>query len=273
MRDAPPNSALGELRPLIGKCIVITRAPEQSGELISELTARGAEVVSLPLVHFAPPEDFRPLDAAIQRLASGGFDAILFLSANAVRYVCSRCRDLGLEIASPRAPRIIAAVGPATARALEAQGLRIDYVAREQTGESLARELEASLAGRAVFLPRSDRGNTAVSAALREIGAQVTEVIAYRTLPPGHIDAALADRIGRAEIDALIFASPSAVRNFLAVFGREAIRFPSALRFVAIGPTTAQSMRDANLPVAVEAPESSARGLAEALARFYATEQ
>ncbi len=254
--------------PLAGKRIVATRAPEQAGELVRELNARGAEVLLFPMVRFAPPEDWSPLDAALRRLKE--YDAVLFLSANAVRYVADRCRHLGVKFGAREKPLFVAAVGPTTERALIEEGYRADYVGRDRTAESLARELSPRVKEAAVLLPRSDRGNEAVSVALGKLGARVTEVTAYRTALPEKIDDAAADQIRHGDVDVVMFASPSAVQNFVATLGAEdAAKIATTVQFAAIGPTTAQSLRDVGLPVAIQATESSAHGLAEALTRFY----
>lgn len=263
-----------ERRPsLAGKCIVATRAPEQAGELVRELNARGAEVLLFPMVSFGAPEDWAPLDQALLHLNE--FGVVIFLSANAVRYVFERCKDLGVTFgASEGARPFVAAVGPTTERALIEEGSRADYVGRDRTGESLARELDRRIAGNSVLLPRSDRGNEAIALALREIGARVTEVIAYRTMLPDNIDQAVMERIRHGSIEVVMFASPSAVQNFVATVGTDDVaKIAKRVHFAAIGPTTAQSLRDVNLPVAIEAVESSAHGLAESIERFYATQR
>ncbi len=255
--------------PLKGKRIVVTRAPEQSGELVRALEALGAEVLLLPLVAFAPPEDWLELDEQLRKL--DGFDAILFLSRNAVRYVMERCRVLGVRGEMVSSPQLlIAVVGPATARALEEEGLQANFVAKNHTGESLARELRESLAGRRVLLPRSDRGDRRVAQSLREAGAQLTEVIAYRTTAPAALDSSVLDRIRRAEIDAVVFASPSAFHNLCDSISAEELAVLSArIQFAAIGPTTAQALREAGARVAIEASDSSAAGLAGAIAGHF----
>ena len=253
---------------LAGRRIVITRAAEQSGELARALSERGAEVLLLPMVQFAALQDFAEIDRELGRLTE--FDAVLFLSANAVRYLCERCVQLG--IGSDRAcwPQLIAAVGPATQRAMIADRLRVDYVARQHTGEALIRELRDRLSGRSVLLPRSDHGDDAVPRALNDIGARVTEVVAYRTMQPERIDAAIADRIRAGSVDAVIFASPSAARNFATLFGAGPIAdIGRRAHFASIGPTTAKALREAKLPVTIEAAESSAEGLVSAIAQFY----
>lgn len=258
-------------KPLAGKRIVLTRALEQARDWANALEQMGAEIVLLPTVAFAPPEDLRPFDEQLLRLDA--FEAILFLSKNAVRYVSDRLMQLGMKGEMLHSPhRIIAAVGPGTAAALTAQGVRVDHVAEGRTGEALAGELRQSLKGRNVLLPRSDKGDDRVLTALREAGSKVTEVIAYRTTTPASLDPAILSHIRRADVDAIVFASPSAYHNLSdAVGSAEAAALSNRIHFVAIGPTTARAMREAGASVAVEASEGSAgaAGLAASIAKFY----
>jgi uroporphyrinogen-III synthase len=256
-------------KPLAGKRIVVTRAPEQAGELIRELERMGAEVLMLPTVTFAPPDDWQQLDEQLRQL--DGFDALLFLSKNAVRYIFQRCRDLGIKCEALHShSRFIAAVGPATALAAANEGLQVDYVAKNFTGEALVEELRDSLRGRRVLVPRSSRGDDRLPRALREAGAQVIEVVAYRTAAPKELDAGIMDRVRRAEVDAIVFASPSAYRNLRDLFGAKQIaELSSQVDFATIGPTTARALREGGTRVAIEANESSAAGLADAIAKHY----
>jgi uroporphyrinogen III methyltransferase / synthase len=260
---------MADTRPLTHKRIVLTRDPEQARDLARALESLGAEVILLPTVAFAPPEEWEQLDQELRRLDA--FDAILFLSKNAVRYIFDRCAQLGIKCEMVESPnRFIAAVGPATAQALAEKGLRVDYVAKNQTGESLVRELRESLAGRCVLLPRSDRGDDRVPNALREIGANVTEVIAYRTTARSALDPAILARVRGGEVDAVVFASPSAFHNLRDSIGPVDIAQLSAcIQFVAIGSTTSRAIRESGSRVAIEAEETSAAGLAGALAEHY----
>jgi uroporphyrinogen-III synthase len=255
-------------KPLAGKRILVTRAPGQAQELIVALEKLGAEVSLLPMLSFAPPYEWQQLDEQLRRLDF--FDAILFLSKNAVHYICGRCAQLGIGCEMVQANHFIAAVGPATSQALEEKGIRANYVAQKGTGESLARELKQSLAGRRVLLPRSDRGDQRLANAMHDIGAKVTEVIAYRTIEPAAIDSDILLRIGRSEVDAVVFASPSAVLNFAAVMGEAEISTMSArVSFVAIGPTTANAIRDSGARVEIEAEEPSSSGIVKALVEHF----
>ena len=256
-------------QPLVGKRIVVTRAPEQAGELIRELERLGAEVLILPTVSFAPPSDWQPVDSALRAIDE--FDWILLTSQNAVRFLAQRFGELKLDVKSlPVRKPSFAVVGAATAQAASEAGFRVDYTAREHSGEGLARELQASLKNSRVLLPRSDRADDRLPTSLREAGAHVTEVVAYRTAAPRQLDAQIVNRVQRAEVGAIVFASPSAYHNLSDVIGaKQLAELSSRVDFAAIGPTTARALREAGARVAIEANESSAAGLADAIAKHY----
>ena len=119
-------------------------------------------------------------------------------------------------------------------------------------------------------MPRSDRAGDHIAVALREGGAHVTDVVAYRTVAPEAPDQAVLDRIRAAEIDVTIFASPSAFHNLDGFLGTgELAKLAEQVQFAAIGPTTAKAMREAGVRVHIEAEEASAAGLADAIAKYY----
>jgi uroporphyrinogen III methyltransferase / synthase len=259
-------------RVLAGKRIVVTRAPEQSDGLIGALERMGAEVLLLPLVRFAAPESWVEADAAIARLTE--FNWVLFASQNAVRFFSGRCReirDLEGKDALLQPPGICAgAVGPATAQALRREGWRVDYTAKVHTAEALARELGNSLEGKKVLLPRSDQGDERLPNALREAGAEIREVIVYRTAKPGELDPAILQQFRRAQVDAIVFASPSAFRSLCDVVApADLAKISRSVSFAAIGPTTARALREAGSRVEIEAGDSSAAALADAIRSYY----
>ena len=258
-------------KPLAGKSIVVTRAPEQSAELISALETLGADVLLLSTVEFASPEDSSSLDSALAELST--FDWILFTSQNAVRFFASRFTPLSAPAqVAVRQPENLqaAAVGPATAEAAQKEGFRVEYVAKNHTGESLARELAEKLRGKHVLLPRSDRADDRLPAALRASGADVTEVVAYRTAAPNSLDPEKLRRLRNAEINAILFASPSAFHNLQRwIPAAELATLSRRIQFAAIGPTTARALRDAGAHVAIESSDASAAALANALANHY----
>lgn len=250
--------------PLAGKTVIVTRAGEQSGKLVDELTARNAKVKVVPLISFAPPEDFAELDDALERISS--FDWILFTSANAVHAVDRRRRQLVGDPASTESLPRAAAVGPATADEAEHAGFSVDYVATNHSGAALAKELEDELKGRSVLLPRSDRANSDLPEALRRNGALVTEVIAYRTLPPSEDVRGQMKEALKEGTDGILFFSPSAVHGFVELVGRERL---TALQgravMVAIGPTTARALSAAGAQRIAWAADTTPGAVIEAL--------
>jgi len=261
-----PEKHPGE--PLAGKRVVVTRAEEQSQELVDALENLGAQVLLMPTVSFAPPEDSTELDAALRNKKD--LDWILFTSQNAVRFVFLRaCELTHVQPVQPPRPKI-AAVGVATAQAARNLDVRVDYVAQTQTGESLAAELRDQLAGKRVLLPRSDRVDDRLPDALREAGAQVKEVVAYRPLRPESLDAEILGALRKAEIAAIVFASPSAYHNLAAfVPPAELARLSERVQFATIGSTTTRALREAGARVAIEANDSSSAGLADAIAKYF----
>jgi uroporphyrinogen-III synthase len=257
-------------KPLAGKRIVITRAPEQSASLTAALQNLGAEVLLMPTVEFASPRDFTALDAAITHFAD--FDWILFTSQNAVGFFAKRLAQLSAHNGLTKQVERLhaAAVGPATAEAATKEGFRVDYVAKNHTGEALAREVAQELKGKRVLLPHSDRADDRLPAALGEAGAEVTDVIAYRTGAPKSLDPDTLQRLRDAEVDAIIFASPSAFHNLQRwIPAAELATLSRRVQFAAIGPTTARALRDAGAHVAIESSDASAAALATAIADHY----
>jgi uroporphyrinogen-III synthase len=255
--------------PLAGKAIVITRAPDSAHELVQKLEQAGAEVLLLPTMGIEPPLDSRPLDDALRRLDD--FNAILFISTNAVAFTFKRAQMLDKRNAMRNSPgRLIAAVGPATARAATASGIRVDYVSSACTGEALVRELGSSLRGRKVLVPRSDRGDERLSEALREVGAEVREVVAYRTVIAEPTDPDLIRRIRSGDVHVITFASPSAFHNLCdTIDSSELAELSTRIQFAAIGPTTARAIRNSGSRVDIVASEPSAEGLTEAILKYY----
>ena len=146
----------------------------------------------------------------------------------------------------------------------------MDYVAQNHTGEALVRELASELCGRRVLLPRSDRVDDRLPAALRAVGAQVTEAVAYRTAAPEYLDPRVLERVRGGEVDAIIFASPSAFLNLCRwITANELAELSRRVQFAAIGATTAGALRAAGVHVEIEAPEASASALANAIANHY----
>jgi uroporphyrinogen III methyltransferase/synthase len=225
-------------------------------------------------VAFAGPEDPGPLDRAIESL--GDFDWVLFTSQNAVRFFAQRCRALGRiqgndDWKSAAARPLLAAVGPATADVAAKQGLLVELVASQFCGQALAEELAGRVVGKKVLLPRSDHAGADLPAALRAAGAEVADVVAYRTSLPESLAPDAAEAIRGGEVDVVSFFSPSAFHNLVEAIGLETLRNLSGrVALAAIGPVTAGAIRDAGLVVEIEAREATAASLVAAMSEYFA---
>ncbi len=227
--------------------VVITRAGAQAAEAGRALAALGGVPIYFPTVRIAPAADPAPLSEALQ--VAQTYDWIVFTSANAVRAVGGRLAQRGLTMAALRGPKL-AAIGPATARTLTGWGLTATLLPEEQSAGALAEALLGEVRGLRVLVPQSDRARPHLAEALRTAGAQVTVVTAYRTLTAVLDPAALAE-LARG-VDAVTFASPSAVEGWVVLTGGQ----DSGPAVIAcLGPTTAEAARMAGLPVQVVATE------------------
>jgi uroporphyrinogen-III synthase len=252
--------------PLAGRRIVVTRSPQQAALLAEKLEQLGAEVLLLPMVQFTEPpaEQTAALDEAIRALPD--FDWLLFTSANAVRFFLARCRALDCW---PQEAIRVAVVGPATRDALEAEGLQAAIAPREFRAQTLAEEIAPEVEGRRILMPRSNQAGDELPGLLREAGAIVTDVVAYANAQPEMSGPAF-EALLRGDVDAVTFFSPSAFRHFSSLLDGEALRrLTSRVALAAVGPVTAEVIRQAGLPVAVQAPQATTGSLVAALERHF----
>jgi uroporphyrinogen III methyltransferase/synthase len=242
-----------ERLPLFGKRIVVTRAKGQAGELSSRLEALGAGVIEIPTIEIHPPADPAPFDRAIANLAS--YDWLIFTSANGVRFFLDRLDRSAADLRSLRAR--ICAIGPATRAAVEALHLKVDLMGEEYIAESLLDAFAPyDLAGKRILLPRAAVARDVIPAELSRRGAQVDVVEAYRTVAP---EPGTAFPSG---VDAITFTSSSTVRNFVALFGTDALHGAKA---ISIGPITSETARSLGIAIAAEAQPYTIDGLVQAL--------
>ena len=252
-----------ETRPLFGRRIVVTRAREQASRLTNRLSELGAEVIEMPAIRIAPPEDPDPLQKAIGGLAE--FDWIVFTSANGVEMFFRYLTDAGLD-ARALANCKVCSIGPVTAERLIGFGVRPDAQPQKFLGAEIARTLEGleELAGRKILCPRSDIAPRDLVDAMEAGGADVMEVAAYRTVP----DCAGAERVEELldgdEIDWITFTSSSTVRNFLGAIGPEKLTDRS-VRLASIGPVTSGTLAEFGLSPHTEADAHTIDGLVDAI--------
>jgi uroporphyrinogen-III synthase len=246
--------------------LLVTRPAGQAAELVSLLADRGIDAISVPTVEIAPAAAGGALDDAIRSLDGAAW--LVITSVNGAAVLLERLAALRRSL--PEGVRL-AAVGPATAAALEAGGLRVDHVPARYRTVAIAEGL-GEVAGRRVILARADAATRDLRDALLERGALVEEVVAYRTVegPAGSRDrirAALAQPLA-----GVTFTSGSTVRGLRALLSPpEALR-ATALPAYCIGPVTARVARRAGFAVPVVAATHTVAALAEAIHRHLSKE-
>ena len=246
-----------ERRPLFGKRIVVTRTRRQASALSVRLRNLGADVVEMPTIRIEPPKSWEPLDTAIANLAR--FDWIAFTSVNGVAAFFDRLAEADLDARALGGVKI-ATIGPGTTAALVDRGVRADCVPGKFVAEALAEAMATDLAGKRVLLPQADIAREALATLLRNAGAEVVEVTAYRTLPADPPPPELLDDLAAGRFDWVTFTSSSTAANFAKLVPDEA-----KVRFASIGPITSATARELGMTVAVEAKEHSIAGLVKAI--------
>lgn len=261
-----------EARPLFGKRVLVTRPREQAAAAASLLRELGAQPVVVPTIELRPPRSKAPLAKALRALRSGEYAWAAFTSANGVDATWDALLAAGGDARAFGGVRL-AAIGPATAAALEEHGLRADVVAREFVGEGLAKAMLAKMKAKApgrVLLARAAKARDVLPESLRKAGWRVDVVAAYESHPPKKASVArLARDLAAGRIDAVTFTSSSTVENLCAVLGKGSSGLLSRTRVASIGPVTTETARKRGIRVDVMAAEYTVPGLIRALAASY----
>ena len=255
-----------ETKPLFGRGVVITR-PEAQAEGFAELLRnQGARVIHFPVIRIAPPPSWDTLDRALERLEE--YRWIVFTSANGVSYFFRRLRERGGDLRDLKGIRI-AAIGPATAAAVDRLGLRVDLVPEEYVSEGVVKAFaREDLRDCRVLLPRAEEARDVIPEGLRAMGASCDVATAYRTVRSDRDASELAPLFSQGRIDVITFTSPSTVTHFLGIMGPE-FHLPAKVRVACIGPVTEAAARRAGLPVDIFQERYTIPGLVEALAAFF----
>jgi uroporphyrinogen III methyltransferase/synthase len=259
-------------RPLFGKRILVTRPKEQALDLVERLEACGAQAIEAPMIRIAPPEDAAALEEVCAR--AGEFDWIIFSSANAVDAFFDRLLAGAQDLRALKAAKLCV-VGPTTAERLAKRGLKADLMPADYRADAVVRALAemVDVKGLKVLLPHADIGREVIADELRKQGAEVTEVVAYRTVM------AEAEREGEPDIyrmllerriDAVTFTSASAVRNFVRALGAEpAVDLLRTTVIASIGPVTAEAASQSGVQTTVMPLAYTIPALVDALVEHF----
>ena len=255
-----------ESRPLYGWKVLVPRTKEQAGAMSDQLRGLGAVPVEVPTIAVEPPRTPTQMERAIKGLVTGRFEWIVFTSTNAVRAVREKFEEFGLD-ARAFAGVKIACVGEATGEAVRAFGIKPELLpSGEQSSEGLLADFppfdDVLDPINRVLLPRADIATETLAAGLRELGWEIDDVTAYRTVRAAPPAAEIRDAIKSGGFQAVCFTSSSTVRNLVGIAGK-----PHARTVVAcIGPQTAATAREFGLRVDVQPEVATVPALVDALA-------
>ncbi|HEY3114285.1 MAG TPA: uroporphyrinogen-III C-methyltransferase [Gemmatimonadaceae bacterium] len=249
-----------ERRPLFGRRIAVTRAAQQAAELSERLRELGADVIEMPATQIARI-DLVPLRAEIHRLSL--YNWLIFTSKNAISIFWEQLLGGGKD-ARALAGLKVAAVGPATAGALLEHGIAVDVIPNRFVAEGLIEMLQSrdDLGGAKMLYVTAEGARDVLPQALKDLGADVTKIEAYRSIVDGEGAEKLVREIEAGNVDLVTFTSASAVRGYVDAVGEAlALRVPAA----SIGPQTSDALREAGIEVKAQAEESTLDSLASAV--------
>ena len=257
--------------PLSGRRVLVTRPSHQAESLAKLLADVGADVDCLPTIRLSDPQDRLPLLEAAERLKT--YDWAVFTSVNGVERFLEALAPTGIE------PTFVqglhwAAIGPATARALHAAGIRTVLLPRSYRAEALADAIQEAvgerpvngpaadqpMAGLKILLARAGGARAVLPRRLRALGAEVDEVVAYVTEANQEVAGALRGTAEGGGWDWITFTASSAVRAFGELGGEV-----GDSRVAVIGPITAGTARSMGIPVHAVAAEYTVPGLVRAI--------
>jgi uroporphyrinogen-III synthase len=251
---------------LAGKRILVTRALHQAGKLSDGLRLLGAEPVEVPVLEIRPPASFEQLDSSILKLDK--YDWLVLTSANTVQALVARAAELGVAFAQPASLKV-AAIGEGTAEEARKAGFRITFIPVTSVAESLVEGLVGDAAGQRILLARAEVARDLIPDALRDMGAQVDVVDAYRNVVPGGVPQQLQMALVRG-IDAATFTSSSSVTHLAEAARQATIPWPFAgVPAVSIGPITSGTLRDLGWEPSIEANPSDIPGLISAVVQLF----
>jgi uroporphyrinogen III methyltransferase/synthase len=253
-----------ERRPLFGRRIVVTRPEGESDRSAGALEELGADVIIAPTVAIRPVDDPGPMDDAITRLNE--FDWLVFTSANGVTHFLDRLEVLGRDLRALGHLKL-AAIGPATAEALNRYRLRADFVPDSFRSESLAEGLARQASGRRILLARADRGRTLLKDELERV-AHVEQVAVYRNVDAESLPRDVARQIEEGSVDWITLTSSAIATRLHALLGELARdQMGRTIRLASISPVTSETARGLGWEVAAEAADFTWEGLVAAIVR------
>jgi len=254
--------------PLRGWRILVTRASHQAFGLSDPLRELGAEVIEIPTIEIRSTGSFAALDHALIKIDH--YDTLILTSVNGVEVLFERYNRMSLPIVDMQ-HLLVVAIGPATAAAIQSEGVGVSIIPKQYVAESVIEALHGKIfKDSRVLLVRARVARDVLPDELRKTGAQVDVIDAYETaIPEGtreKLENLLAEPSAKPHL--ITFTSSSTATNLLAALGNNARELLDGVHLASIGPVTSQTLTKAGFAPALEASEYTMEGLVQAITEF-----
>ena len=254
-----------ESRPLFGKTIIVTRSRDQASVFSDQLIELGANVLEYPTINITDPDDFGPLDRELENL--GSTDWLIFTSVNGVDAFFNRIFELGRDVRDLTGVKICS-IGPSTTERIKGFHVSIDCQPPKYVAESVVEALKKveEIKGKRFLMPRTDIARSYIPQELEKLGAEVSDIVAYKTVLATDGDNIVLDKLKDGEVDIVTFTSASTVKNFVKIIGEDNLSsFKDNVQFASIGPITNESAEEMNIEISIKAEEYTIPGLVQAI--------
>ena len=254
--------------PLRGWRILVTRASHQAFALSEPLRRLGATVFEIPTIEIKSTGNRGALEHALLKIDH--YDTLILTSVNGVEIFFDRYNRLGLPIVDMQHLRVVA-IGPATAQAIQSEGLSVSIVPEKYIAESVVEALRGKISQWSrVLIVRAKVARDVLPNELQKMGAKVDVIDVYETLVPEgakeKLEKLFRDPSSRPHL--ITFTSSSTANNFLSLLGENAGEFLDGVHRASIGPVTGETLRQSGFPPTIEAQDYTMNGLVEAITDF-----
>ncbi len=254
-----------ESRPLFGKTIIVTRSRDQASVFSDQLIELGANVLEYPTINITDPDDFGPLDKELENLDST--DWLIFTSMNGVDAFFNRIFELGRDVRDLKGVKICS-IGPSTTERIKGFHVSIYCQPPKYVAESVVEALKKveEIKGKRFLMPRTDIARSYIPQELEKLGAEVSDIVAYKTVLATDGDNIVLDKLKDGEVDIVTFTSASTVKNFVKIIGEDNLSaFKNNVQFASIGPITNESAKEMDIDISIKAEEYTIPGLVQAI--------
>ncbi len=256
-----------EQLPLYGKTIILTRPRDESEDLKNLFNEKGASSIDFPVIKNCPPDDWEPLDKALNNL--NNYDGIFFTSGKGVQYFFDRLRKKALDVRERKGLEIYAQ-GTKAKQALESLGLKVTPISNLTDSKTLKNDMgNENIAGNRYLLPRVANAPMKLPGLLLELGAVSDNISVYQISPLDTCDKGFLEGFESGEFDVITFTSAETVNSFYKLMPDDLLPCLEKSVIACIGPATANAAKSIGLKVGIESKDVTSAGLVKAIEQYY----